>query len=59
MDLEKWKSSYENLLNPVGEVTCPNNVNHLVPIESNPELDMNASITREEVVKTMNAMKNN
>ena len=36
MVLEKWKSSYENLLNPVGEVTCPNNVNRLVPIESNP-----------------------
>ena len=30
-----------------------------MPIESNPELDMNASITREEVVKAMNAMKNN
>lgn len=28
MVLEKWKSSYENLLNPVGEVTCPNNVNY-------------------------------
>ena len=59
MVLERWKSSCENLLNPIGEVSCPNKVNHLVPIESNPELDMNASITREEVIKAMKAMKNN
>ena len=47
------------LLNPVGKVSCPNNVNHSVSIDSNPELDMTASVTREEVVKAMNAMKNN
>ena len=57
--LQKWKSSFEALLNPLDADTTTSVEDKSPMSEVNTESVLNTSITREEVIKAMNAMKNN
>lgn len=57
--LEKWKSAFQDLLNPKEEDVGLHESNSLRVNDENIELDMNVSITHDEVKKAMYAMKNN
>lgn len=57
--LEKWQSAFQDLLNPIQDDNDPSQVDSLSVSNEDMELDMNASISRDEVVKAMHAMKNN